>query len=110
VRKMSIGSELCRKTNSHALKHFKIFGRHRSRRKGKEELSGHSALIASPQFLVAVRVGLPVPFVCNETHELGAELVGSYRYQVHLLHWLESNVYGVFLSDKRSTYRSIYKG
>jgi hypothetical protein len=46
-------------------------------------------------------------FVCNETHELGEELVGSYRYQVHLLHWLEFNVYGVFLSDKRSTYRSI---
>jgi hypothetical protein len=44
-------------------------------------------------------VGLPVPFVCNETHELGEELVGSYRYQVHLLHWLESNNYGVFLSD-----------
>ena len=56
-------------------------------------------MIASPQFLVAVRVGLPVPFVCNETHELGEELVGSYRYQVHLLHWLESNNYGVFLSD-----------
>jgi hypothetical protein len=41
-------------------------------------------------------VGLPVPFVCNETYELGEELVGSYRYQVHLLHWLESNVYGSF--------------
>jgi hypothetical protein len=61
-----------------------------SRRNGKEELSGHSALIASPQFLVAVRVGLPVPFVCNETHELGKELVGSYLHQVHLQHWLES--------------------
>ena len=80
------------------------------RRKGKKELSGHSALIASPQFLLAVRVGLPAPFVCNETYELGEELVGFYRYQVHLLHWLESNVYGVFLSDKRSTYGSIYKG
>ena len=36
----------------------------------------------------------------------------SPRNQVHLLHWLESNVYGVFLSDKRSTStsRSIYKG
>jgi len=56
-------------------------------------------LLASPQFLVAVRVGLPVPFVCNETHELGEKLVGPYRYQVHLLYWLESNVYGVFLSD-----------
>jgi hypothetical protein len=70
-----------------------------SRRKGKEELSGHSALIASPQFLVAIRVRLPVHFVCNETHELGEELVGSSRYQVHILHWLESNNYGVFLSD-----------
>jgi hypothetical protein len=29
----------------------------------------------------------------------GEELVGSYRYQVHLLHWLESNNYGVSLSD-----------
>jgi hypothetical protein len=45
------------------------------------------------------RAGLPVPFACNETHELGEDLVGSYRYQVHLLHWLESNVYGVFLPD-----------
>jgi hypothetical protein len=36
---------------------------------------------------------------CNETHELGEELVGSYRYQVHLLYWLESNNYGIFLSD-----------
>jgi hypothetical protein len=80
-------------------------GGKRSPREGREELRGHSALLASPQFLVAVRVGLPVPFVCNETHELGKELVGSYRYQVHLLHWLESNVYGAFLSDKRSTYR-----
>ena len=70
-----------------------------SRRKGKEELSRHSTLLASPQFLVAVRVRLPVPFVCNETHELGEELVGSSRYQVHLLHWLESNSYGVFLTD-----------
>jgi hypothetical protein len=45
--------------------------------------------------------------------ELGEEFVGSYRYQVHLLHWLESNNYGVFLSDndlyievKRMVYRS----
>jgi hypothetical protein len=56
-----------------------------SRRKGKEEFNRHSTLLASPQFLVAVRVRLPVPFVCNETHELGEELVGSARYQVHLL-------------------------
>jgi len=25
--------------------------------------------------------------------------VGSYLYQVHLFHWLESNDYGRFLSD-----------
>ena len=48
-----------------------------------------------------------MPFVCNETYELGEELVGSYRYQVHLLHWLESNVYDVFQSDERSTSRCI---
>jgi hypothetical protein len=70
-----------------------------SRRKGKKELSGHSALLASPQFLAAVRVGLPVPFVCNETHELGEELVGSYRSQVRLQHWPESNNYSISLSD-----------
>ena len=40
-----------------------------------------------------------MPSVCNETHELGEELVGPYRYKVQLLHWLESNNYGVFLSD-----------
>jgi hypothetical protein len=51
------------------------------------------------QFLVAVLAGLHVPFVCSETHELGEELVGSYLYQVHLYHWLESNDYGRFLSD-----------
>jgi hypothetical protein len=51
------------------------------------------------QFLVAVLAGLQVPFVCSETHELGEELVGSYLYQVHLYHWLETNHYGRFLSD-----------
>lgn len=51
------------------------------------------------QFLVAMLAGLQVPFVCSETHELGEELVGSYLYQVHLYHWLESNDYGRFLSD-----------
>ena len=51
------------------------------------------------QFLVAVLAGLQVPFVCSETHELGEELVGSYLYQVHLYHWLESNDHGRFLSD-----------
>jgi hypothetical protein len=29
----------------------------------------------------------------------GEELVGSYLYQVHLYHWLESNDYGRFLAD-----------
>jgi hypothetical protein len=51
------------------------------------------------QFLVAVLAGLQVPFVCSETHELGEELVGSYLYQVHLYHWLESNDCGRFLAD-----------
>jgi hypothetical protein len=51
------------------------------------------------QFLIAVLAGLQVPFICSETHELGEELVGSYLYQIHLYHWLESNDYGRFLSD-----------
>jgi hypothetical protein len=51
------------------------------------------------QFLVAVLAGLQVPFMCSETHELGEELVGSYLYQVHLYHWLESNDYGRLLAD-----------
>jgi hypothetical protein len=51
------------------------------------------------QFLVATLAGLQVSFVYSETHELGEELVGSYLYQVHLYHWLESNDYGRFLSD-----------
>lgn len=51
------------------------------------------------QFLVAVLAGLQVPFVCSDTHELGEELVGSYLYQVHLYHWLESHDYGRFLAD-----------
>ena len=51
------------------------------------------------QFLVATLAGLQVPFVCSETHELGEELVGSYLYQVHLYHWLESHDYGRLLTD-----------
>ena len=51
------------------------------------------------QFLIAALAGLEVPFVCSETHELGEELLGSYLYQMHLYHWLESNDYGRFLSD-----------
>jgi len=44
-------------------------------------------------------VGLQVPFLCTETHELGEELVASYLYQVHLYHWLETNDHGRFLTD-----------
>jgi ERCC4-type nuclease len=51
------------------------------------------------QFLIAVLAGLQVPFICSETHELGEELVGSYLFQTHLYHWLESNDHGRFLSD-----------
>ena len=54
-----------------------------SPREGQEEFRKRCALIASPQFLLAVRAGL-VPFVCSETNESGEELVGSYLYQVHL--------------------------
>ena len=51
------------------------------------------------QFLIATLAGLQVPFVCSETQDLGDELIGSYLYQIHLYHWLESNDYGRFLSD-----------
>jgi len=51
------------------------------------------------QFLIGVLAGLQVPFICSETHELGEELVGSYLFQTHLYHWLESNDHGRFLSD-----------
>jgi hypothetical protein len=46
------------------------------------------------QSLIAALAGLQVPFLCSETHELGEELVASYRYQVHLYRWLEINDYG----------------
>jgi ERCC4-type nuclease len=51
------------------------------------------------QSLIAVLVGLQVPFLCAETHELGEELIASYLYQVHLYDWLETNDYGRFLAD-----------
>jgi ERCC4-type nuclease len=51
------------------------------------------------QSLIAVLVGLGIPFLCSETHELGEELVASYLYQVHLYHWLETNDFGRFLVD-----------
>ncbi len=49
------------------------------------------------QSLIAVLAGLRVPFLCTESEELGAEIVASYLYQVHLYHWLETNDYGRFL-------------
>jgi len=51
------------------------------------------------QSLIAALVGLQVPFLCVETHELGEEIVASYLYQVFLYHWLESNGHGRFLVD-----------
>jgi ERCC4-type nuclease len=51
------------------------------------------------QSLIAILAGLGIPFLCSETHELGEELVGSYLYQVHLYHWLETNDYGRFLAE-----------
>ena len=51
------------------------------------------------QSLIATLAGAGVPFLCIETHELGAEIVASYLYQVHLYHWLEANDYGRSLAD-----------
>jgi hypothetical protein len=51
------------------------------------------ALIASPQFLLAVLAGLQVSFVCSGTNEMGEKLVGSHLYPVHLHHRFESNNY-----------------
>jgi hypothetical protein len=36
------------------------------------------------QSLIAVLVGLRVPFACTETHEMGEEILASNLYQVHL--------------------------
>ena len=41
------------------------------------------------QSLIATLAGAGVPFICAETHELGAEITASYLYQIHLYHWLE---------------------
>jgi ERCC4-type nuclease len=49
------------------------------------------------QSLIATLAGLGVPFLCVE---LGAEIVASYLYQVHLYHWLEANDYGRRLADQ----------
>jgi ERCC4-type nuclease len=51
------------------------------------------------QSLIATLVGLRVPFLCVETHELGEEIVASYLYQVHLYHWLEANGHDRRLAD-----------
>lgn len=51
------------------------------------------------QSLISVLAGLRVPFVCVETHALGAEVVASYLYQAHLYDWLDQNDYGRRLSD-----------
>lgn len=50
------------------------------------------------QSLIAALAGWNVPFVCTETHELGAEIVASYLYQVPLYHWLDSNGHGRYLA------------
>lgn len=52
------------------------------------------------QSLLAVLVGLRVPFLCAETHALGAEMTASFLYQVHLHNWLDANGYGGYLSDE----------
>lgn len=51
------------------------------------------------QSLIATLVGAEVPFICTETHELGAEVVASYLYQVHLYYWLEAHDYGRYLAE-----------
>jgi ERCC4-type nuclease len=51
------------------------------------------------QSLIALLVGLQVPFICTDTHELGEEMVASFLYQVHLYHWLETEGHGRFLAD-----------
>ncbi|MSO19718.1 MAG: hypothetical protein EXQ56_04530 [Acidobacteria bacterium] len=51
------------------------------------------------QSLIATLTGAGVPFICSETHELGAEITASYLYQVHLYHWLEEQGEGRRLTD-----------
>ena len=48
---------------------------------------------------MALLVGLQVPFICTDNHELGEEMVASFLYQVHLYHWLETEGHGRFLAD-----------
>ena len=49
--------------------------------------------------LIAALAGTGVPFICSETHELGAEITASYLYQIHLYHWLEQQGEGRRLVD-----------
>jgi ERCC4-type nuclease len=51
------------------------------------------------QSLIAVVAGLGIPFVTADTHELGAEIVASYLYQVHLYQWLDANDHGRYIAD-----------
>lgn len=51
------------------------------------------------QSLISVLAGLRLPFLCVETHELGAEAVSSYLYQAFLYRWLDQNDFGRYLSD-----------
>ncbi len=51
------------------------------------------------QSLISVLAGPRVPFLCVETHELGAEAVASYLYQAFLYRWLDQNDFGRYLSD-----------
>jgi ERCC4-type nuclease len=51
------------------------------------------------QSLIATLAGTGVPFICTETHELGAEITASYLYQIHLYHWLEQQGEGRRLVD-----------
>jgi hypothetical protein len=51
------------------------------------------------QSLIAVLVGLRLPFICTETHELGEEIVASYLYQTFLYDWLDRNGHGRHLAD-----------
>ena len=61
--------------------------------------SGRASPNRVTQSLIAALVGVGVPFLCVETHELGEEIVASYLYQVFLYHWLETNDYGRYLAD-----------
>jgi ERCC4-type nuclease len=69
----------------------------------KEIKSKYDFSAANPnqitQSLIAVLVGLRLPFICTETHELGEEIVASYLYQTFLYDWLDRNGHGRVLAD-----------